>query len=332
VKSGPARVLEALRRAEGRVCSGAWLSAAQGVSRAQVWKDVQALREHGYVVDATPGDGYRLREAPDRLYPEEILAGLDTRWLARELRWFDEVDSTNRVALELARAGAEHGTTVVAEAQSAGRGRLGRAFFSPPHLNLYTSSVLRPQLATADAPAWILAAACAVADAIEEEVDDPSAVEIKWPNDVLLGGLKTSGILMELGAEAARVAFLVLGIGVNLNVDRAAFPDEFRALATSVSSHTGRPVDRVVFARRLYNRLERTLDACAHGGFAAVRPRFEARFRMPGRRVEVVELDGSRTAGVAAGIDADGALRVRRDDGQEVRVVAGDVTLAKEGR
>jgi len=332
VKSGPARVLEALRRAEGRVCSGAQLSAAQGVSRAQVWKDVEALREQGYVVDATPGGGYQLREAPDRLYPEEILAGLDTRWLARDLRWFDSTDSTNRIALELARAGAAHGTTVVAEAQTAGRGRLGRAFFSPPHLNLYTSIVLRPQLATAEAPSWILAAACAVADAIEEELDDPGAVEIKWPNDVLLGGLKTSGILMELGAEAARVAFLVLGIGVNLNVDRSAFPEEFRALATSVSSHTGRRVDRVVFARRLYNRLERTLDACAHGGFAAVRPRFESRFRMPGRRVEVVELDGSRTAGVALDIEADGALRVRRDDGQQVRVVAGDVTLAKEGR
>ncbi len=331
MKGGPARVLDSLRRAEGRVCSGAQLSTDQGVSRAQIWKHVEALRGHGYRIEAVPGGGYRLCAAPDRLYPEEIQAGLDTRWLAREIRWFDAIDSTNRVALELARAGAQHGTTVVAEGQTAGRGRLGRSFFSPPYLNLYTSIVLRPRLATAEAPTWILASASAVAEAIAETVEGPDAVEIKWPNDVLLGGRKTCGILMELGAEASRVAFLVLGIGVNLNVDRAEFPEEFRAHATSLASHTGRRIDRATFARCLYHRLERTLDACAQGGFAAVRGGFEARFRMPGQRVRVQELDGSDIAGIALGIDADGALRVRRDDGREVRVVAGDVTIAKEG-
>lgn len=330
MKEGPARVLEILRRAEGRACSGEKLSAEQGVSRAQIWKHVESLREHGYRIDATPGDGYRLCEVPDRLYPEEIAAGLETRWLARDIRYFDSIDSTNRVALELARAGADHGTTVVAEGQTAGRGRLGRAFFSPPYLNLYTSIVLRPRLATAQAPTWILAAAVAVADAIGATLADPDAVEIKWPNDVLLGGLKTSGILMELGAEATRVAFLVLGIGVNVNVDRSDFPEEFRALATSLASHAGHAIDRLAFARRLYNRLEATLDACAERGFVAVRPAFEARFRMPGRPVRVRELDGSEIAGTALGIDADGALRVRRDDGPELRVVAGDVTIVKE--
>lgn len=330
MKSGPARVLEFLRRAEGRVCSGERLSLDQGVSRAQIWKHVEALREHGYRIDATPGGGYRLDAVPDRLYPEEIQAGLETRWLARDLRWFESVDSTNRVALELARGGAAHGTTVLAEGQTAGRGRLGRSFFSPPFRNLYTSIVLRPRLATAQAPTWILAAAVAVADAIAVQVDDPAAVEIKWPNDVLLGGLKTSGILMELGAEASRVAFLVLGIGVNLNVERAEFPEEFRALATSLAAHTGRPVDRIAFARRLFQRLEEALDTCARDGFTALRPAFEARFRMPGRRVRVQDLDGSETSGDVLGIDADGALRIRRDDGRELRVVAGDVTLAKE--
>ena len=331
MKAGPARVLDRLRRAEGRVCSGEQLSADEGVSRAQIWKHVEALRGYGYGIDAVPGGGYRLAGTPDRLYPEEIQAGLATRWLAREIRWFDVVDSTNRVALELAREGAQHGTTVVAEGQSAGRGRLGRSFYSPPYLNLYTSVVLRPRLATSEAPAWILAAASAVAEAIAATLGDPEAVEIKWPNDVLLGGRKTCGILMELGAEASRVAFLVLGIGVNLNVDREDFPEEFRALATSLASHSGLPVDRVAFARRLYEALERTLDACAEGGFAAVRGAFEARFRMPGRRVRVHELDGSATSGIALGIDPDGALRIRRDDGREQRVVAGDVTVAKEG-
>jgi BirA family biotin operon repressor/biotin-[acetyl-CoA-carboxylase] ligase len=330
VSGGPARVLEVLRRAGGRTCSGVALSADLGVSRAQVWKHVETLRARGYTIDAEPGDGYRLRGVPDRLYPEEIREGLATRWLAHEIHYFDEVDSTNRVALDLARDGAEHGTTVIAEAQTSGRGRLGRAFYSPPHENLYTSIVLRPALTTGDAPAWILASAVAVADAIASTVGDESAVEIKWPNDVLLGGRKTCGILMELGAEATRVAWLVLGIGVNLNVDRETFPDEFRAHATSLASHCGRRIDRVAFTRSLFGHLEHTLDACAEKGFHGLRPRFEARFHMPGRRVRIREVDGSELAGVVQGIDSDGALRLLGDDGETFRVLAGDVTLEKE--
>jgi BirA family biotin operon repressor/biotin-[acetyl-CoA-carboxylase] ligase len=330
VSEGPARVLEALRRAGGGVCSGEALSARHGISRAQVWKDVEALRARGYGIEGAAGGGYRLCRVPDRLYPEEVHAGLETRWLARDLRWFESVDSTNRVALELARAGAAHGTTVVAEGQSAGRGRLGRRFFSPPYLNLYTSIVLRPAVSTAAAPGWILASAVGVADAVAGSVGDPGAVEIKWPNDVLLAGLKTCGILMELGAEATRVDHLVLGIGVNLNVAREDFPEEFRHLATSLSSHLGRRVDRVAFARRLYTSLEGVLDRCAEGGFEALRPRFEAWFHMRGRRARVLEPGGRESAGLVRGIDDDGALLLAADDGTLSRVVAGDVTLVKE--
>ena len=331
MKSGPARVLDALRRARGRSSSGETLSHDHGVSRTQVWKHVEALRARGYVIDAEPGGGYRLAEIPDRLYAEEVLAELGTSWLGREIHDFDTIDSTNRVAGELARAGGAHGTAVVAEAQTAGRGRLGRSFFSPPHLNLYTSIVLRPAVTTAAAPAWILAAATGVATTVADTVDDPENVEIKWPNDVLLTGLKTSGILMELGAEAARVDFLVLGIGVNLNVDRASLPEEFREYATSLKSHTGRRVDRIDFTRRLYRNLEGIFDRCADGGFEAVRGDFESRFHMAGRKVRVVEIDGTAQTGTALGIDDAGALRIRTSGGREVRVVAGDVTLAKPG-
>jgi BirA family biotin operon repressor/biotin-[acetyl-CoA-carboxylase] ligase len=324
------RVLDALRRAGDRPCSGEALSQEYGISRAQVWKDVETLRARGYRIEAEPGGGYRLCSAPDRLYPEEIQHGLATSWLAHAIHYFDETDSTNRVALDLARAGAAHGTAVVAEGQTAGRGRLGRRFHSPPYQNLYTSIVLRPQLDLPDAPAWTLASAVAVADTVAEALSNEEAVELKWPNDVLIDGSKVSGILLELAAEATRVAFLVLGIGVNLNVDPATFPDEFRAHATSLSAHLGRPVDRAAFARALYTRLERVLDDCARSGFRGILPRFEARFRMRGRRVRVRELDGGEQEGWVHGIDDDGALRLARADGAQVRLLAGDVTLAKE--
>jgi len=269
--------------------------------------------------------------APDRLVPEELHAGARARWLGAEIHHLEETDSTNRVAMELARAGAAHGTAVIAEAQTAGRGRLGRSFFSPPHRNLYVSLVLRPQLDAADAPALVLAAAVAVAECAARLLDSPQAVEIKWPNDVLVRGRKTSGILMELGQEPGALPFLILGIGVNLNVDREEFPDEFQERATSLSAERGERVDRVAFTRDLFGTLEDVLDAHADKGLPGFRDRFEAYFRMRGRHIRIADLSGNETAGRALGIDADGALRVERDDGRQERVLAGDVTLAKEG-
>jgi len=330
VSDGPARIVGALRSAGADSCSGEALSKLLRVSRSQIWKHVETLRRRGYRIEGAPGGGYRMLGTPDRLYPEEIQAGLETRWLARRIEYFDETDSTNRVALELGRGGAPHGTTVVAEAQSAGRGRLGRAFFSPPYLNLYTSVLLRPLLSTAEAPTLVHAAAVAVADAIAAETADDDAVEIKWPNDVLLNGRKSTGILLELAAEAARVEYAVVGIGVNLNVEPDAFPEEFRAHATSLRAHVGRPIGRPGFARRLYGTLESVLDDHARGGLAALRDRYEARFRMRGRSVRVIETAGEGFAGVARGISEDGALLVERANGQVRRVLAGDVTLAKE--
>lgn len=331
-----AEILAALRRAGRDACSGETLSSALGVSRAAVWKQVEALRGLGYRIEGEPGGGYRLAGTPDRLYPVELQHGLATHWLGRTLHWLDRTDSTNRVALELARGGAAHGTAVIAEGQTAGRGRLGRSFFSPPYLNLYTSLVLRPHVSLAAAPTLILTAGVAVAEAVAATVGSDDAVALKWPNDVLLGGLKTSGILMELGAEGSRVAFLVLGIGVNLNVERERFPDEFRALATSLRAHLGAPVDRLAFVRRMYHGLETLLDLHAAEGFEAVRPRFERRFAMAGHAVVVRDATragddrpAAETAGVVEGIDADGALVLRTAAGARARVVAGDVTVVK---
>ena len=323
-----ARVIRTLRESR-EPCSGEELSEALGVSRAAVWKQVERLRERGYVIEGAAGGGYQLKSAPDRLYPEEVSAPLETRWLAQSFEHFDELDSTNRLALERAREGAAHGHTIVAETQTAGRGRLGRSFYSPPNRNLYSSTILRPKLDTGAAPTLIPASAVAVADAIAEEVGSDDGIEIKWPNDVLLGGRKTCGILMEMTVEATQVGAAVLGIGVNLNVDPEEFPEEFRSLATSLCAFAGRPINRAAFARRLYRRMESVLDLHAAAGFEALRKRYEAYFAMPGRRITVTGADGRAVHGVAVGIDDGAALLFERDDGARERVLAGDVTLSR---
>src|SRR5581483_2965854 len=187
---------------------------------------------------------------PDRLGPAELAPHLTGRW--RRIEWRAEIDSTQRLARDLARAGAEEGTCVVAEAQSAGRGRLGRTWHSPPGTNLYCSVVLRPPLAPAAVPQLALVAGVAVAAAVAETTT--LSAEIKWPNDVLVGGRKVAGILTELEAELERVRFVIVGIGVNLNT--TAFPAELAERATSLALASGRPVDRAAFTGRLLAALE----------------------------------------------------------------------------
>jgi BirA family biotin operon repressor/biotin-[acetyl-CoA-carboxylase] ligase len=261
--------------------------------------------------------------------PEAVGAGLETRWLARELTCLSNTDSTMRVVAELALRGAPHGAAVIAEEQSAGRGRLGRSFYSPPGTNLYTSILLRPTPPGMLAPTLVLASGVAVAECVAAWLGDASRVELKWPNDVRIDRRKTSGILVELTSSANAPAFAVLGIGVNLNVDPATFPDEFRRRATSLAAAGGRPVDRVAFTQRLYGSLERVLDLHASAGFLALRPRFDALFRMRGERVRVLEPGGRACEGSVVGVDADGALRLAGEGGER-RVVAGEVTLLPE--
>jgi BirA family transcriptional regulator, biotin operon repressor / biotin---[acetyl-CoA-carboxylase] ligase len=267
--------------------------------------------------------------APAALDADAIRAGLRTRWLAREIVCLERTDSTMRDAAERALAGAPHGLAVIADEQTAGRGRLGRSFHSPPRTNLYTSILLRPDPPGMLAPTLVLASGVAVAECVAAWLGEPSRVELKWPNDVRVDGRKTSGILVELTSGAAGPAFAVLGIGMNLNVDPASFPEEFRRRATSLAAAGGRAVDRAAFARSLFGSLEAVLDLHASSGFQALRPRFDAWFRMRGQRVRVREPGDRVLEGAVLGIDADGALRLAAG-AAERRVVAGEVTLLPE--
>jgi BirA family biotin operon repressor/biotin-[acetyl-CoA-carboxylase] ligase len=317
-------VLAFLAEAGDEFVSGEAISDKLGLTRAAVWKHVNALRAQGYRIDAIPARGYRLAEIPDRLTPLELRPLLNTHDVGRELCCYEQIGSTNDRAKELAEEGAEHGTVVVAESQTAGRGRRGRAWVSPPGRNLYFSVVLRPELRPAEASELTLVASLAVCDALRHAGVDAG---IKWPNDLLASGKKIAGILTELAAEPDRVHWVVVGVGVNVNARVEDFPEELRSEATSVLLERGTPAPRALFTAACLTALEGWVDRHADEGFEAVRAAWRERSVTLGREV-LVRMDGRELRGVAEDIDEQGALVVRGPGGPE-RVLAGDVVLLR---
>ncbi len=306
----------------GEFLSGEQISRELGVSRTAVWKRIGRLRALGYRIEAVTSRGYRLASSPDILHPAQLKTGLDTELIGREVVYFPATDSTNIRAHELARAGAVEGTVVVADRQSAGKGRLGRRWESPPGVNLYASVVLRPTIAPRHATQLTFLSAAAVARSVAEITGLQPTV--KWPNDVLLGGRKVAGLLNELDAETERIHYLILGIGVNLNMKADQFPADLRYPATSLAIETGRAVERLAFTRLLLGHLDRLYRVYRARGFAAVLEAWQAFFDLVGRTVEV-DCQEYRIRGQVIGLDADGALLLRLANGTEQRVLSGDV-------
>jgi BirA family biotin operon repressor/biotin-[acetyl-CoA-carboxylase] ligase len=240
------------------------------------------------------------------------------------IHYFDAVGSTQKVAAEMAEAGAAQGTVVIAESQTAGRGRLGRAWHSPPGLNLYATIILRPTRPIAEVPRLSLVAGLAAAEALTTVA--PGLVALKWPNDIWLKGRKAGGIIAEAIADAEqRLSCVLLGIGLNLNLAVHDLPDDLRDKATSVRIATGRRCDRIAIAAALFNRLNsRYMESEAHG-FAAMCPEYERYLALIGKSVTVIE-GAARISGRVTGIDAEGALMLETADGLK-RVMAGEVSV-----
>lgn len=316
------QLLNLFHRSGGKLLSGEALSEALGVSRTAIWKQIRGLRQRGFEIESVPGRGYRFLSAPDYLSPGSIAAGLQTTVVGREIFAFPEVGSTNTEAFRLAESGAPEGTVILAEHQSRGKGRLGRTWESPAGVNIYCSVILRPPILPVATPQLTFVSSLAVCRAIESV--QGLAPLIKWPNDILLGGRKVAGLLNELSAETDRVNFLVLGIGLNVNMTVEQFPHDLRHPATSLAIEAGRHVERLAVMRALLAELDELYARYLREGFASLRGEWEKRSSLCGRRVRVSSL-GDDMEGVAVGIDDDGALLVRNDNGSVNRVLAGDV-------
>lgn len=314
----------ALLKAGDAPCSGEGMSRTLGVSRAAVWKAVEALRQEGYVISSAPHRGYRLEDSPDLLSPGELAGALAGRTVGAALLCLDTVDSTNN---ELKRRAdtAPDGLAVLAQEQTGGRGRLGRSFISPAGKGLYLSVLLRPQCVLADAGMLTAWTAVAVCRALERCCGVRAG--IKWPNDIMLEGRKLCGILteLELEAETAALRHVIVGVGINVSQDAADFGPEVAPVAISLAQALGRAPRRSQLAAEVLSALDDLYRA-----FPAQKADYLARYRAlcvtAGRAVRVLRPGQVRT-GTAEAVNEDFALLVRWDNGEQEALSSGEVSV-----
>ena len=310
------------------VVSGTRIAEELGTSRSEVWRAVQHLRELGLQITGHPATGYQLNSVPDLLLPEVLRPLVQGTIFAARIHHYFRVGSTNVAAMQAAAEGEPEGAVFVAEQQTAGRGRGGHSWESAQSLGIYISVVLRPVLTPADTLLLSLLTGIAVAEAVERTTGlDP---DLRWPNDVLLGGCKFCGILTEMNAEPTRVRYVVAGIGINVN--QASFRGELKPVATSLRMESGREWSRVELTAALLKSLDGAYRRLSEGGAAAraaILRQFEERSSSARSRWVLVEEDGGYE-GITEGLDERGFLRVR--SGSELRTVFSGGVRALDGK
>ena len=311
------------------VISGTRMAEELGTTRSEVWRAVQHLRELGVRIVGHPATGYQLESVADLLLPDIIGPLVSGTIFARQIRHYFRIGSTNVMAMEAAAAGEPEGTVFFAEEQTAGKGRGSNTWESAPSFGIYCSIILRPQLAPADALLLSLISGIAVAESVEEVTGLRG--DLRWPNDVLLRELKFCGILTEMHAEATRVRYVVVGIGVDVN--QASFSPELASIATSLRIAAGHEWSRVQIAAALLKSLDawyRKLSTDTAEACTAILKTFEERSSYArARRVHVDE--GAGFVGVTEGLDSRGFLLVRTDQGLRT-VLSGQVRAVPDGQ
>ncbi|WP_214819709.1 MULTISPECIES: biotin--[acetyl-CoA-carboxylase] ligase [unclassified Exiguobacterium] len=298
------RVLTLLQN--GEVWSGQELARQLNISRTAIWKHIETLKQDGYAIHTIPRKGYQLIEQSDRLDEPAFVSFRKGRF-GQTVHAYEQIDTTQRIAHELAQQHVPEGTLVISEEQTAGRGQLGRHWYNPKQVNIAASIILRPDLPIRDASKLTLMAASAFARALNHRHLD---VTIKWPNDLLLNGKKIGGILTEMQTEGDRIQAVILGFGVNVNGE--AVPQELAHRATSLYLETGKRYRRSELLAELLAELEIEYDRFLEAGFDPIRVNW---MRHAAYLNETITLNASRASrsGVMRGISEEGALLLEAD-------------------
>ena len=307
-----------------RYISGEKLAKKLNLSRTAIWKHIKKLRSQNYVIESKPKAGYKLTKKTSLLLPFEIKNNLKTSFLGKEIRHFEEVDSTQEIAKRMAREGAGEGTLIISERQKLGRGRMGRKWISPTG-GVWLSLILRPKLAPSQAQRMTLAVAVATAKTFNRLYNINA--KIKWPNDILVNGRKICGILIETEGEMDRLNFMIVGVGANINVNIEA-ESEIVNIATSVRSLLGREVFRPEFVRVFLEEFEYLYNQCNSGFFSEILIEWRNLSDTLGKLV-TVETPNEKFEGVASDLDNDGFLIVKLSNGTERKIFSGDIKIMR---
>lgn len=315
------KILKELKKTEGYI-SGEELGEKLGVSRAAIWKSIQILKQKGYAIEAISNKGYYLLPEQDIYNDIEIKEALNTKLIGKQLYFYDEVDSTNNIIRKLAMEGEKEGTVVVAEIQTAGKGRRGKSWQSPKGTGIWFSILLRPNITPPETPLLTLLAGLAVCRAIRKHTN--LKAEIKWPNDILISGKKICGILTELDAEMESVHFVITGIGINVNIE--SFPKELQQTATSLKIEKGECISRKKILKAVIEEFEEIyLQYEKECSFLPFMKEYKSHCINIGKELKVL----SKQPFIARGIDIteQGELVVEKTTGERVTVLSGEVSI-----
>ena len=318
---------ELLRRMAGGIdhpVSGQHIADEFGVSRTAIWKYIKELESEGYEIGTIRKKGYYLIASPDSISVASIRQHLQTKTYGQAIHYLESCPSTQIVAHEEAQNDALNGTIVIADEQTAGRGRLSRPWSSVAGKGIWMSVITRPSLTPQQAPQLTLVAAVSIVRAIEEVTE--VVPTIKWPNDILVNGRKLTGILTELQADPDRVKAIILGIGLNVNQELEDFPEEIRSIATSLRIEEGRVVNRAQLVAGILKYLELYVTMYVDKGFAPIKLLWESYADSIGKRIRISTLKETYEA-TAKGISDDGRLEVEMDDGTVKGIYSADIHI-----
>ena len=318
------KILEAFSTADGEFISGQTLAEIIGCSRTAVWKHIEDLRKEGFELEAVRKKGYRILTKPDKVTENELLIGLQTERLGKQVVYKETTDSTQKEAHRLAQEQFEEGTIVIAEEQTSGRGRLTRPWHSPKHTGIWMSVILKPELPPYRAPQFTLITAVSVVEAIREVTG--LQPEIKWPNDILLNGKKITGILTEMQSDADRIQSIIIGIGMNVN--QLEFPEELKEIATSLAIEKGEKIPRAKLVQVILKNLEMYYDQYVQQGFSEIKEKWESYAVSIGKHIIARTLTNT-IRGKALGITEEGVLKLQDEDGRIHDIYSADIELEK---
>lgn len=318
------KILKLLKDNKDSYISGQDISNELGVSRTAIWKHITKLKEMGYEIDSISKKGYKLVESPDLLTYEEIKPYLSTKLIGRKVLHFDTIASTNSKAKEIADLSENNGAVIISEEQTNGRGRLGRTWVSPKYKGLWMSIILKPELNPMEAAKLTQIGAAAVAKSLKELNIDAL---IKWPNDVVLNSKKVCGILTEMNAELTKINYVIMGIGINVNIEENDFPVELRDIASSLCIEHGKSINRQELTAKILNNFEtlylefinkgnikESIDICR--SFSAIL----------NKEINIIK-NQQITPAIAKDLDDEGKLLVEYSDGNTEWLISGEVSI-----